>query len=425
MCLRHWGLFLGLFSLSASALQMKLSEFSIQLPEDWRLHQQAKDGATELLGFENGEHYLQFYARSKMGFPSEDLYELTDAKVVKQYIYPIQTAITWKFTETLKASVPASLGSGETSQFSYLIISKGGTALETAQHLRDFISGIQILIPSNRSLTGPEYTGKKYYLGFGDSLIGFMGNEVKYDIAHTHDIFTAEIGGSYIGTKVHGTQSGYNELYRKWQELKGVMTDKDMYVQYSSGHGSHTGLEFGPSYNQIRDNALSYPAKEVIIFTMACYSGNLVNSFNEKKQLWQDWPSQGRTLMVMASSRANETSSTGPIHDAGEPTGPSGSAGSAFGHSLWKALVGNADGAVDGIKDHFLSLEEIRDFTIKRTQEVGGHTPMVTGAYNGNLLMVKVPSHEYLAGLIGGTESLSEDQIMEKIRELDAQWRLK
>jgi hypothetical protein len=403
---------------------MKLSEVSIQLPEGWRLHQQAKDGVTELLGFENGEHYLQFYVRSKKSVASGNMYELADAKVVKQYVYPVQTALQWTLTETLKETVPASLGSAETPQFSYLIIASGGTAVEITQNLREFITGIQTLTPKTRSLTGPDYTGKKYYLGFGDYLSGFMGNEVKYDIAHTHDIFTKEIGGSYIGKKVLGSQVGYEELMQKWQELKEVMTEKDMYVQYSSGHGSHTGLEFGPSYNQIRDNALSYPAKEIIIFTMACYSGNLVNSFNQKKQVWQDWQSQGKTLMVMSSSRADETSSTGPIHDDAEPNGPSGSAGSAFGHALWKALVGNADGAVDGIKDHFLSLAEIRDYTIKKTIQVGEHTPIVTGAYNGNLLMVKVPSQESLADLTGGTEGLSEDQIMEKIRQLDAEWRL-
>ncbi|MFM8314801.1 MAG: hypothetical protein ACKOA8_10985 [Deltaproteobacteria bacterium] len=411
-------------SLPVFSLEIKLEEVSLKLSQGWRIHQQAKDHATELLGFENGENYLQVYVRPLAYSSSTALYDISDARVVKDYVYPVQSVLRWRIKETLKENIVASLGEARSDRFDYLVISQAKTSGVATQNLREFIQGVFPLNPQNRSLTGPDYTGKKYYVGFGDYLSGFMGNEVKYDIAHTHDIFTQEIGGSYLGSKVHGSQVGETALVQKWNELKGLMTEKDMYVQYSSGHGSHTGLAFGPTYNEIRDNALSYPAKEIIIFTMACYSGNLVNSFNQKKTVWENWQSQGRTLMVMASSRPDEESSTGPITDSEEPNGPNGSAGSAFGHSLWKALIGYADGSVDGIKDHFLSLAEIRDFTIKRTQELGGHTPVVTGAYNGNLLMVKVPSQSYIESLSHGSENLSDDQLIEKIRQLDSEWRV-
>ncbi len=69
------------------------------------------------------------------------------------------------------------------------------------------------------------------------------------------------------------------------------MTADDMFVQYSSGHGSTSGLGVGVTYEEIRDNALAYPAKEIIIFIMACHSGGLVQSFNDKKDTWQNWPS--------------------------------------------------------------------------------------------------------------------------------------
>lgn len=56
----------------------------------------------------------------------------------------------------------------------------------------------------NRSLTGPDFSGQKYYLGWGaagPSDPSMMQNEVKYDVLHTHDIFTKDLGGSYIETK--------------------------------------------------------------------------------------------------------------------------------------------------------------------------------------------------------------------------------
>ncbi len=86
-----------------------------------------------------------------------------------------------------------------------------------------------------------------------------------------------------------------------------------------------------------------------------------------------------RSLMVMSSSTVAENSSTGPGTDPDQPNSPNGSAGSAFGHALWKALIGYSDGALDGVKDGFLSLGEIREFTITKTKQVGGHTPDYTG----------------------------------------------
>lgn len=267
------------------------------------------------------------------------------------------------------------------------------------------------LLARPRSITDPDYVGKKYYVGFGDQLSGSMGNEVKYDVAHTHDIFTESIGGNYIGKKVIGKAQ---ELRDYWKQLGDMMTWNDMFIQYSSGHGSHSGLAFGVSYDAIRDNALAYPAKEVIVFIMSCYSGNLVESFNKKKDLWKDWQVNGRTLFVLASSKPSEESSTGPGTDSDEPNGPSGSAGSAFGHALWKALIGYADANKDGL----LTLGEIETYTIKRTKEVGGHTPVVTGTYSPDLVMAKVPPKEWVDSLLS-TEGLSDEEITQRVLEMD------
>jgi hypothetical protein len=279
-----------------------------------------------------------------------------------------------------------------------------------------------------RSLTGDDYTGQKYYTGWGAAAAGdpsMMHNEVRFDVEHTHEIFTADVGGTYVGTADVGSNVvNRTRILDRWNTLAGQMTNQDMFVQYSSGHGSRTGLAVGVTYNEIRDNALRYPAKEIIIFTMACLSGNLVNSFNNVRDQWADFAEQGRTLLVMASSRANENSSTGPGRDPDEPGGPNGSAGSAFGHALWKSLIGYADGYVDGVKDGYISLDEIVQYSTYLTEDIGGHTPVSTGVYNGNLVMNRVPPRAWLETLEGSTEGLSNDEIRAKIAQLDAAFRL-
>lgn len=244
-----------------------------------------------------------------------------------------------------------------------------------------------------KGLTDESFRGKKYYLGWGvadSSDPQMMHNEVRYDVQHTSDVFTKDLGGSYIGTSLIGGEARGSRIVEKWQEYKNTMTKEDMFIQYSSGHGLKSGLAIGLSWRDMTRHLLELPSKETIIFTMACYSGNFVDAMNAQKSTWQNRSEEGRTLFLMSSSRSSETSSTGPGVDKTQP-GPNGSAGSAYGHALWKALSGLADGSVDGIKDGYLSLEEISVYTVKRTKELGGHTPVITGSYNPGLLMSRVP----------------------------------
>jgi len=257
-----------------------------------------------------------------------------------------------------------------------------------------------------QSITDPDYIGKKYYLGWGAAAFGDpsnMHNEVKYDVLHTHDVFTQNIGGSYVGTKLIGSGVNGSQIRSQWTSLQQQIKPDDMYVQYSSGHGSRSGLMVGVTYNEMRDRALALKARETIIFTMACFSGNLVDSFNLARDQWQDFQSQGKTLLVVGSSQSGETSSTGPGSDPGEPNGPNGSAGSAFGHAMWKGIIGYADGAIDGVKDKKTTLEELLKFVIAKTKAIGGHTPKVTGVYDPKLVMTLTPSRAVLERLLGGT----------------------
>jgi hypothetical protein len=272
-----------------------------------------------------------------------------------------------------------------------------------------------------RSLTGAGFTGQKYYLGWGEILDGFMGNETYYDVKHTHDIFANQVGGKYKATKLDrdsGSVSG-SSISSAMSTIKGQIKPTDMYVQYSSGHGYPSGLGVGVTYDQIRDNALSYGAKETVVFIMACHSGGLVNSFKNKSSELERMKQEGKTLFVMSSSTVQETSSTGPMTDSDESAGRQGSAGSAYGHALWKALIGYADGAMDGVKDGFIDMSEIEAYTKKRTQEIGGHSPVAYGFNYQWLVMNEVPNGGYEAGLDGGTSGLSDAEIAASVAELD------
>jgi hypothetical protein len=255
-----------------------------------------------------------------------------------------------------------------------------------------------------KSLTGSGYTGTKFYFGWGmnDNGNPEMDNEVEYDVRHTHDIFTKAIGGSYVGTSLIGQdQVTSDAITGTWAQLTKKMTANDMYLQYSSGHGYPGGLEVGVDYDAIINAALAMPAKEIVIFTMACFSGGLVDAFNQAKDRWADFKSQGRTLFVMASSTADEESSTGPGTDPDEPNGPDGSAG-PFGHALWKALIGYADQTANGGNgDGFISLDEITKYVVSDSESEGGQTPVYTGVYDPTLKIAEKPTLAQARAMFG------------------------
>lgn len=410
-------------SLTAGAADVSLDQIVVAVPDGWTMNQQARSNDTVFATFAREGQTVNLYAKAATKLDMASIFA-NGAEITKPEAAETHGGLTWNLMQTTKTSrLRAGTKTFHVTAFltelngrSYYGYARAESADASREAASAFLDAMKVRL---RSLTGDDFKGKKYYYGFGDKLSGSMGNEVKYDVKHTYDIFTTDLGGNYEGFSHFSP--GHDGITEHWQELADKITADDMYVQWSSGHGSHSGLMVGVSYNEIRDNALRLPAKEIVIFTMACYSGNLVSSFNNKKSDWEDFQSQGRTLFVMSSSSASQGSSTGPGTDPDEPNGPSGSAGSAFGHALWKSLIGYADGYVDGVKDGFTSLEEIRDFATEKTKQIGGHTPAVTGAYTGNLIMDKVPSAEVVARLEaeGGTAGLSDAEITAKVQALD------
>lgn len=414
------------FSLPVLAEELALDVLGLTVPTGFKVVQEAQSENTKFLILQKGEESIALYSQSGGSFDAKQVFASNSTVVTTNQAD--EGPLHWDLYE-VRYKKP---GGGQGNLVGYVAKYGGYTfygyakAGSIAAAKANAVEMMQTMRLQFRSLTASDYSGKKYYFGWGAAGSGdpsMMHNEVKYDVLHTHDIFTKEVGGEYVGTKMTGSVSA-NQIRNEWNRLKSLITPQDMYVQYSSGHGMPTGLGVGVNYNEIRDNALSYSAKEIIVLTMACNSGGLVNAFNSKKSVWQDWPSQGRTLFVMASSLVSENSSTGPGTDSDQPGSPNGSAGSAFGHALWKSLIGYADGYVDGVKDGFLSLEEIRDYTVKRTKEIGGHTPQYTGAYAGALVMNRVPPKRFLERLENGTEGLTDAEIQANIQALDQSMRV-
>ncbi len=425
---------LGLLCLSVSAsasvqsLCQQYGDLKHCQSGEWKLVQSALDNGKSVLRFRfAGLEELNFF----FGGESNDLKSMVaEGTTVKAERSESIGDLQWQMIQTARENSDGKVYATlfQTQHRGNVYYGYAAAMSEQVAHDRvmNFLSGLNT--DSSRSLTGPDYKGKKYYFGWGAARFSdpsLMQNEVKYDVLHTNDIFTKDIGGNYMGTTYldYKTATATN-IKKTWSDIKGKIQADDMYIQYSSGHGSPTGLGVGVSYDQIRDTVLAFNAKETVIFIMACHSGALVDSFNKKKANWEKFQQNGKTLFVMASSKATENSSVGPSTDPEQPNSPAGSPGSAFGYSLWKALIGYADGQTTGVKDKYLSLEEIRDFTVKKTQSVGQHTPVHTGSYDGKLVMNKVPSQRFIDSLGVSSEGLTEEQIAERVRQLDAAMRL-
>lgn len=422
-------------AMAAGSDSVQLQAISIAVPNGWTVAQESRSSDTLFATFNNGDQIVQVYAKQAVNLDMSSLFangsQVTAAATVETH-GPFQ----WTVMQTSKStSNPARKRAtyqmfafkAEYKGFSYFGYARSTSASDSQTAATAFLNGITVqLVRQGRSLTDSNYTGKKYYLGFGDATGSpdEMVNEVHYDVKHTDDIFTKAIGGNYTPTTLFDDNANQTNITNAWSTISGQMTSNDMYVQYSSGHGYPGGLAVGVTHSQIADALLGMPAQEIIVFTMACYSGGLVDEMNSRKSTWQDWQSKGRTLFVMTSSTSDQESDTGPGTDPDEPNGPDGSAGSAFGFELWKALIGYADGYEDGVKDGFISLEEIRDYVVAKTielstQEGGTMNPPVTGVYKGNLIMNQVPPKAMLAELEKRTAGLSDAEILRQIQELD------
>jgi len=146
---------------------------------------------------------------------------------------------------------------------------------------------------------------------------------------------------------------------------------------------------------------LAIPARNVVVLTMACYSGGLIDAFNqaEIRQRWQDRRQvEGRNLIVLTSQ--NRELMSPPIVKNRELINP-------FTYALAEALSGKADGftieegrpRVDGVADGSLTAGELIDFVLHTTGNTRSEAavrpnvaePQVTGSFDRNDILLRRP----------------------------------
>lgn len=236
----------------------------------------------------------------------------------------------------------------------------------------------------------------KFFFGFREILDDpEMNNETYADNRHIKDMALDANGGGYKANPAfkEGFLETYNgqgsqQIAAEYNRIINSVKPGDMFLQMSSGHGYEGGaraggLAVGATHEEIKTYALKMldkGAQEVVIFMMACNSGGIVDAFSAADLSRYE----GKTIFVMASSAADVNSSTGDM--SVDPTiGGQGSTGSAFGNSLWKALQGAADINKDGV----ITLQEIIDYVVPATENLGGHKPQYLGGHFKGELPIK------------------------------------
>ena len=179
----------------------------------------------------------------------------------------------------------------------------------------------------------------------------------------------------------------------------------DTLVVYSHSHGVDNraapdgsvreggllvGVEQGigkMTWSEYAELLLSLPAKNVIVFTMACYSGNLVEVLNSPafKARWENRRQQGRNFVVVTAQNSDLLS--GPANIEGTMI-------NALPYAVEQAFNGKADGHKDerfqGTTDSRLTLGELIYFTLHTSRTAGvGNTndSQMLGSFDPNLVL--------------------------------------
>lgn len=248
-----------------------------------------------------------------------------------------------------------------------------------------------------RSITGPDFKGKKYYFAFNGSDAGSMSPTVfepMFDANNLGAVFSRSSGGNYSTDITYDTTKVNSQfLLAKLDEYAAKLGPDDMFIMYTGSHGSREGLYLGGetvAYEKIVQKVMRFRAKEVIIFMMACHSGAFSNAITAQHGEYAKWSREGRTLFVLASSQADQTSSTFPEaakeNAVKNPLNAPGNTGTAYGNVLWRAIRGDAD--ANG--DKKVTLKETFDFVTTQTQKLAAHRPAFAGDFPHNLVLTLV-----------------------------------
>jgi hypothetical protein len=197
------------------------------------------------------------------------------------------------------------------------------------------------------------------------------------------------------------TQISVASLRARLASYRDSLRPEDSFVMYSHSHGETPGLlidfEGKPKQDPtiaypwaaLAEDILALPARNVVIFTMACHSGYLVDAIQARAASWQGKRKvAGRNLVVITSvSREQVATAT---DQSTELTG----IGNPFTYAVRTALGGAADGALDGSKDQTITIEELVHYVLATTkqQSKGQYAePQLAGEYAGNARFAAVP----------------------------------
>lgn len=226
--------------------------------------------------------------------------------------------------------------------------------------------------------------------------------------------FETHLLQSPIGTEKPGPSVSCEMVCARLQKWSSTMDTNDIIVIYSHTHGLKTdvnragGLLLGRSqpenplvlsWPDYAEQLLNLPAKTVVVLTMACHSGALVDYLNtdeKTKSLWQTRKESGRNFLVITSQDAESLSN--PRQIDGEVINP-------FTYAVRKALEGKADGyrkgGTYGQPDGKITLGELADFIPDETRE---HTrtgdesndpkPRITGSFDPETVIAELPSQK-------------------------------
>jgi len=195
-----------------------------------------------------------------------------------------------------------------------------------------------------------------------------------------------------------------NRIVNELESCRQNLGSNDTIIVYSHSHGvqGRSGKLGGlplddpgaklwrPAYLDWREYAgqlLALPARTVVVLTMACHSGGLVEFLNndeKTKNLWQTRKEQGRNFLVITSQKNGALSN--PRRIEGKLINP-------FTYAVIKAFEGQADGYQRGnagqYPDGKMTLGELVEFVMDETRK---HTrsedakndpdPQTTGSYD-------------------------------------------
>lgn len=158
-------------------------------------------------------------------------------------------------------------------------------------------------------------------------------------------------------------------LQGKFSDLRTKLKQEDTVVLYTHSHGLIPGLglnwnapsraEIPFSWQSLAQEIISLPAKNVIIFTMACHSGYLTEALNALSSQWKNKRSSaGRNLIVLTAVAKEQLASA---TDRGTTET---SIGNPFTYAVKTAFQGFADGFDGQPKDGKTTLQELVGYVL-------------------------------------------------------------